>query len=84
MSIISLSQYRMLFVWCMSKHFKAMIALPYVHPMKMNSRVISVSQLVRKGPKLSNNKDNAASKNSLFPLVNNYSDLAFLIEVKER
>lgn len=50
----------------------------------MNCWVINVSQVVRRGPKLANNEKNAASKNGLFPLVIDYSYLAFPTEGKER
>lgn len=36
------------------------------------------------GTKLQRNEEHAVSNNGLFPLVNNYSSLAFLMEGKER
>lgn len=62
MSIISVYWYKKLFVCCMNKHFETMLPLPYIHPIKMNCRVINVSQLVRSDLKLASNEKNTASK----------------------
>lgn len=83
MSTISADQYKMFLVCCVSKHFETMSPLSYIHPLRIYCLIINISQLMRRGDKLPSKEENVVSNNGLFPLVNDYSSLAFPVERKE-